>query len=144
LLTPRQKLILSTLATADRTSFAPVQVQKIFFLIDNNIQNEIGGAQFSFAPYDYGPFDKDVYRELNDLSEKGLVSIENPAATALRKYSLTDYGVIVGKQNLSNYSPRGQKYMSDVVAWVCRLSFAELVGAIYAAYPDMKTNSVFK
>jgi uncharacterized protein YwgA len=144
MLTNRQKLILAALATNSTTRFAPVQVQKIFFLIDNNIANDIGGKQFNFAPYDYGPFDKDVYLELNELSKLGFVTIDNPAGTTTRKYSLTELGVSQGRQGLMTHSDRAQKYIPDVVSWVSKLGFAELVGAVYQAYPEMRVNSIFK
>ncbi len=144
MLTNRQKLILSALAICKTTRFAPVQVQKIFFLIDNNIADDLGGKQFNFAPYDYGPFDKDVYLELNELSKLGFVIIDNPAGTYTRKYSLTNLGVSQGQDELSIYPKRAQKYLEDVVAWVSKLSFAQLVGAVYHAYPEMRVNSIFK
>jgi hypothetical protein len=47
-----------------------VQVQKLFFLLDENIAADLGGRQFSFEPYDYGPFDRAVYSELELLARQ--------------------------------------------------------------------------
>lgn len=144
-LTKRQKVVLATLAAERGATFAPVQVQKAFFLLDKNISREFGGAQFSFKPYDYGPFDRDVYVELSNLAALGLVTIEDVGRyNGGRRYSLTPAGEDVGSQYLGALSPRAQAYIKSVSTWVRSLSFAELVGAIYKSYPDMKVNSIFK
>ena len=41
--TPRQRLVLAALAAEPASSFAPVQVQKLFFLLDQNIAADLGG-----------------------------------------------------------------------------------------------------
>ena len=87
-LTPRQRIMLGALATARGGKFAPVQIQKLFFLIDENLADRIGGPYFAFEPYDYGPFDKSVYRELEALAIAGLVAIDQSGDTAgRRRYS---------------------------------------------------------
>ena len=79
--TKRQKYVLAALATDSGAKFAPVQVQKLFFLIDENLSKVIGKSRFTFEPYDYGPFDKAVYHELEVLQSKGLVNIEQIGAS---------------------------------------------------------------
>jgi hypothetical protein len=143
-LTPRQKIVLAALAAEPDASFAPVQVQKLFFILDRNIAGDLGGQQFAFEPYDYGPFDRAVYSELEQLAQLGLVAIQSSSGAERRKYSLTPAGHARGKANLDNLGPRARNYMSRVSAWVRSLSFAELVGAIYNQYPAMKANSIFR
>ena len=70
-----QDIILAAMATEPDISFAPVQVQKLFFLIDQDVAGPVGGPFFNFEPYDYGPYDKDVYRQLEMLEVEGLVYI---------------------------------------------------------------------
>ena len=67
-LTHRRRVVLAALACKDRAAFAPVQVQKLFFLLDENVADELGGRQFDFQPYYYGPFDREVYAELQTLA----------------------------------------------------------------------------
>ena len=143
--TKRQQFVLAALATDPGAKFAPVQVQKLFFLIDENLSKVIGTSQFAFEPYDYGPFDKAVYHELEVLQSKGLVNIEQIGASAgQRRYSLTLPGQQAGEQVLSQLPEFARQYMTDLSAWVRGLSFAQLVGSIYKAYPDMRENSVFQ
>jgi hypothetical protein len=140
----RKQIMLAAFAADRAASFAPVQVQKMFFLFDRNIVGDIGGPQFAFEPYDYGPFDREVYSELGDLARTGLIRIEAMPDASRRRYSLTAEGYELGKSALDRLNPRAQAYMSRVSAWVRSLSFAELVGSIYRQYPDMKCNSVFR
>lgn len=145
LTTPRQLHILATLSTVPEAKFAPVQVQKILFLIDQNIADSLGGKQFDFAAYDYGPFDKSIYLDLTELSRLGLVEIENNNDRSLvRKYSLTVSGLRLGQEKLSSLPTKAQAYIKQVVTWAKNLSFSQLVGAIYKAYPEMRVNSVFR
>lgn len=143
--TDRQKFVLAALATDPDAEFAPVQVQKFFFLLDENLSGIIGTRQFAFEPYDYGPFDKAVYRELEILQNQGLVNIEQVGASAgQRRYSLTPRGQQAGEQALSQRPEFARQYMVELSAWVRSLSFAQLVGSIYKAYPNMRENSVFQ
>lgn len=144
-LSRRQELVLAALAARSGASFAPVQVQKLFFLIDANLADQIGGKQFKFEPYDYGPFDKEVYHELDSLMRSGLVQVSVMGTTAgSRRYSLTPDGQDVGEGVLKTLNAKVQDYISRLIDWLRTLSFAELVGSIYQAYPEMRANSIFK
>jgi uncharacterized protein len=142
LLNHRQKIVLAALSVLPEAKFAPVQVQKIFFLIDQNVAEEIGGRQFNFAAYDYGPFDKTVYDELAVLQTQGYVKIEN--GDTVRKFSLTQLGLTEGGKTLSVLPKRSGDYLRAIVPWAHRLSFSQLVGAIYKEYPNMRENSIFR
>ena len=139
----RQEFVLAALAAESGATFAPVQVQKLFFLFDQNIAEELGGKQFAFEPYDYGPFDKAVYRELEDLARLDLVRIESAPIRGRRAYGLTLAGQQRGDEVLERLSPVVRDYLRQVSRFVRSLSFAELVGTIYRAYPSMRENSVF-
>jgi uncharacterized protein len=143
-LSQRQMIVLAALAVESGSVFAPVQVQKLFFLLDQNLASDLGGKQFSFEPYDYGPYDRAVYSELETLALRGLVTIEATAGAGRRRFSLTAAGYEAGQKVLRQLTPRAQDYLVRVSSWVRSLSFAELVGAIYQQYPDMKVNSVFR
>ena len=142
-LTKRQQIVLAALACEPDAEFAPVQVQKLFFLIDENVSAHIGGKQFAFEPYDYGPFDPAVYSELEALSRAGFVVIENPHKRGERRYRLTHQGVLAGQQARATLHSSAKDYLKRAAAWVRGLSFAELVGAIYKAYPLMREKSIF-
>lgn len=136
-------LVLAALAPAKGQSLSPVQVQKLLFLIDREIPNELGGHHFNFVPYDYGPFDNCVYNTLDLLALGNLVeSLEEPGRR-WKRYRLTPEGQKRGDEVLERISKVGRDYIVAANKFVRSLSFADLVSAIYRAYPDMKVNSVF-
>lgn len=143
-LTWRQKVALAALAADPGAKLAPVQVQKLFFLIDENVAVGIGGRQFNFEPYDYGPFDKAVYEELDSLQQLGFVEVINAHLRGGRRYTLTLNGQSAGEVTLNGMPKESSAYLRKVAAWVRSLSFSELVGSIYKAYPAMKANSIFR
>lgn len=139
----RRELVLATLATAgEYATFLPVQVQKIFFLIDRTAAHLVEGPHFRFTPYDYGPFDSAVYDVLDSLNANRLVEIDS--STRYRRYYLNAAGFASGQEALSRLPGPTQQFLRDTVQWVRSLRFDQLVAAIYRDYPDMKVNSIFR
>ena len=139
----KEAFVLMALAAGGEKIYSPVQVQKLLFLLGDNIPEEVGGSHFHFEPYDYGPFDKDVYNVLDRLEGKSLVSIRS-TELGFNKYTLTPTGFKDGQKHLSNLGAESRKYAEKVALFVTTVSFSQLVSAIYSHYPEMKVNSVFK
>ncbi len=141
----RQDYTLAVMATQPGAVYEPVQVQKMFFLLDRNIGRSLGGTYFNFRPYDYGPYDKAVYSELEALARMGLAqSSVSSDWRQIRTFTLTAAGQAKGQAHSNMLPDDARKYIQKISQFVRSLSFAELVGAIYRAYPAMKKNSVFK
>jgi hypothetical protein len=143
-LTRRQAIVAAALAADDAPQFAPVQVQKLFFLVDENLADHLEGKLFAFQPYNYGPFDAEVYRELESLRARGLASIVEGAGAGRRRYRLTPAGYAVGKKELDRLPSAAGSYITAASKWVRSMSFPALVGSIYKAYPRMRANSIFE
>lgn len=139
----REEVILAAFAPAKGESHSPVQVQKLLFLIERRAAKEVGGKKFEFAAYDYGPFDQSIYADLRALSKAGLVEIVGDQNSKGRRYRLTASGQKQAEGILAQQDAKLQRFLGELSAWVRSLSFAELVSAIYASYPEMKANSVF-
>lgn len=138
-----EDLILAALAAGGQhASYRPVQVQKLFFLIDREISNLVDGPHFNFRPYDYGPFDQRVYLELEDLTAHGLAVIQPTGRYQV--YSLSPEGFDRGSQIVERLDPEAKRYLERAARWVLALSFQQLVSAIYKKYPDMKARSIFR
>lgn len=139
----RDEILLAALAGAgEDASFTPVQVQKLFFLIDREASHLVEGPHFNFTPYDYGPFDSDVYSGIESLARRDLAKIVN--AGRYRVYALSPAGFREGMNKLEELPENTRNYIEGVAAWVRQLSFEQLVAAIYKRYPEMKANSVFR
>lgn len=139
----KQELLLAALSAGGSSEYTPVQVQKLIFLIERNIGEELGGTRFEFKPYDYGPFDSSIYEMLRDLETQGL-AVASATSRGWKKYQLTSTGVATGTMLLSQLPERAAEYVRSVSDFVRRMSFAQLVSSIYKAYPEMKVNSVFR
>ena len=138
----RQDIILSALAAAGENAlFSPVQVQKLFFLIDRKAAHLLGGPHFAFRPYDYGPFDPAVYDQLTALGFSGHVQLSGSGR--YRSYSLTPQGFVEGQRILTALPAQSAGFLKAVAQWILKLNFQQLVSAIYREYPDMKVNSIF-
>ena len=142
----RQNFILAAMSAAKTDSFSPVQIQKLFFLLDREIHEYIGGELFDFKPHDYGPFDSQVYRELEALNCMGMIEISEPSLDSygIRTFRLTPEGYEKGEGFLLDFQDEAQDFIQAVVNWLQGSSFSQIVAGIYKNYPDMKVNSVFK
>lgn len=138
----RSDYVLAVLAAGQGAVHRPVQVQKLFFLLDKEIYSLVGGPYFSFEPYHYGPFDKQVYQAIQALADEGLADIV--ADKTWQSYRLTPLGQVNGQELLNQLQPAARDYIVKVSEFVRHASFTQLVKAIYQAYPDMRANSVFQ
>ena len=137
----RSQVVLAGMAAGGaKAQFNPVQAQKIFFIFDRVIPDKIDGPHFAFAPYHFGPFDKDVYHELYALRRTGQVAINH--ARRYPRYALTETGFRLGEETLRACPPSTARYFRDVAQWIQSLPFPELLKAIYARFPDMAQNSL--
>jgi hypothetical protein len=142
----RGDLVLALLAAAEGRSYTPVQIQKAVFVICDLIPDLIDdGPGFNFQPYDYGPFDSDVYDELGQLRRSGDAIIAPSGYGNWNTYAASDAGLNRGKEILDIWMDDDeQRYVRKISAWVRSLGFNSLVKSIYDAYPHMRANSIFK
>lgn len=138
----RDDVVLAAMAPAEGRPHTPVQLQKLLFLIDENISGVLGGRKFDFIPYAYGPFDRAIYDVLKSLRNSGF-ALEVPNHT-WTDWSLTVEGQRRGHEALQSLPSRAREYIKEASMFVRKLSFSELVAAIYRAYPQMRVNSVFQ
>lgn len=137
----RNEFVLAALALGDATSYQPVHVQKLFFLLDKRVSKELDGAYFDFKAYDYGPFDSQVYLTLEELEDDEQVIIARSAG--VRTYTLTAAGRARGNRVAEALTETVREEITKLAKWVVSQGFASLVSAIYRDYPKMKVNSVF-
>jgi uncharacterized protein len=138
----RQDWALLAISVANGRGLSAVQLQKALFLLERGVPTEVGNDYYNFKPYNYGPFDSRVYTDADQLSLKGLITVNQPTGR-YSVYNITPEGVARAKELEREAPPRAVQHVRNLVDWIQQLSFAELVRAIYSRYPDMKANSVF-
>ena len=139
----RRDAVLAVLAAADGNGYGPAQLQKALFLISRNAPEVFDeGHGFRFTPYDYGPFDRQVYDVADALASEGLCRVTR-LSNGYRTYSATEAGFSTGGKVLETLAANNRDYVQKVSRWVRSLSFAQLVKSIYDAYPEMREKSIF-
>jgi len=141
-MTARHEWLLIALAHRRGEVMTPVQVQKAMFLMDAEAKQFVGEKFYQFVPYNYGPFDADVYNDLALLEREGLVA-SVPTDRGWKMFAATPAGVIAAAKVQQGADAKAVAYLQKVVDWVASLSFTALVRAIYEKYPKYKANSVF-
>lgn len=138
----REEFVLAAMSPAEGKRHSPVQVQKLLFVLDTELAEKIGGPHFKFQPYDYGPFDKEVYEVLEELCSQDYVTISF-LGRKYPHYSLTPSGFEKGQKTLATLGQSSQQYVARLSEWIMKRSFSQLVSAIYKSYPEMRAYSVF-
>ena len=137
----REDYVLAVMSVAEGGSLSPVRVQKLFFLLDDKIPGKVGGPYFEFAPYDYGPFDANVYHVLESLKSKDLADIKKPEFSTPSLYRLTVQGQKIGEEKFKSIPDDAQEYIVRLMEWIREKSFRQIVSSMYKYYPDMRTKS---
>jgi hypothetical protein len=141
----RRELVLAVLAAGKGRAFSPVQIQKAVFLIDKNLPHLVHrGPKFDFVPYNYGPFDRGVYTEAENLQRDGDAIISPSSNGRWMTYAASKSGLASGDLVLQRLKLKSRRYIESVAEWVLAQSFGSLVKSIYDVYPDMKENSIFQ
>ena len=136
---------LITLALADGRALTPVQLQKAVFLLWKKLPPSIIPEDFyNFVPYNYGPFDPKIYTDARAHAHSGLVNIEQDPTYGYALYSASTIGMRQGEEMAQDIPPLQRAYIKTILDFVTRLSFGQLVSAIYNAYPEYQVNSIFQ
>jgi hypothetical protein len=144
-MTPKDWTLL-VIASAAGAPVQPVQLQKALFLLSENLtdaQRQSDGF-YEFEPYDFGPFAQAIYADADELEVEGLILITRSHSRAYREYVATPAGLQEAARLRDQLAPEVVEYLGRVMAWVRRLSFDQLVRAIYKKYPRMQANSIFR
>ena len=139
----RTEYVLAVMASSEGEALNAVQVQKLFFILDRKIPEQIGGARFDFSPDCYGPYDADVYREFETLQERGLALVIGKGLEC-KAWRLTVKGHALALR-LQQQLPRpARDYVRRLSEWLRPLSFQQVVSAVYRTFPDMAVNGAFR
>ena len=140
----QRDVLLLVIAAAEGKPITPVQLQKTLFLIGKANLTGIPTPLYQFEPYDYGPFDADIYRDAEELASNSLVT-RGPAVHGNWTDTLVNSdGQTEAELLQKDLSDPMTQYIQDLTEWVMSLPFSSLVRTIYEKYPEYRVNSVFK
>jgi uncharacterized protein len=140
----KKNLILVAISLAEDGYLSPAQIQKSMFLLGKKIPSVIEEDFYKFVPYNYGPFCREIYDDIDELENQGLVKFIRPLGQKWHDYSITKQG----RDCIEGIGKSGDKkdinYFSKLISWVKSVSFKELLMAIYREYPEYKEKSIFQ
>ncbi|MFC1846937.1 hypothetical protein ACFLYS_02640 [Chloroflexota bacterium] len=141
-----KEVLLSVIAASKDQGLTPVQLQKSLFVVGKCKLPELPSEYYEFVPYDYGPFNKEIYIDVKDLVQEGAIEASNLSGQSWLIYTATSKGKKQAGQleKRTGIECRLSNYINEVVNWVLSLSFRDLLKAIYSQYPEYRTNSVFE
>jgi hypothetical protein len=133
----KKNFILAVLSTEEYNQYSPVQVQKLFFLIEKLI----GLKYFNFIAGHYGCLDIEIYDLLRELSEEKYIIIVHQKD--FFTYFLTRKGYEIGTQEQNKFTDKQKENILRLNRFVQSMSFSQLVATIYKHFPEMKVNGIF-
>ena len=118
----------------------PIRIQKALFYISR--QDRVpDGEKYEFEPYNYGPYSRQIYADLDVLVASGLVALVPDASRRWSRYTLTSSG-----------SSRANELLPTLRNWidliettrelVTGLSFRDLLRRVYREFPEFAVNSI--
>jgi uncharacterized protein YwgA len=143
MVTPKDWTLLA-ISAAEGRPVTPVQIQKCLFLLSREIPQHLPQGFYEFAPYNYGPFNKGIYDDLDELASEGLVYILSSGDRRWKEYAATPSGLERSATIGRDVPDQVTEYLRHLMAWCRSKTFEELVSAVYNRYPEYRRNSVFQ
>ena len=128
----KQVTLLNALQSAGSEGLTPVQIQKVMFLYGESLEAKEKADFYNFVPYNYGPFDKTIYSDLEKLVGQNMLKKKRSSSGAWYTY-----------YPLNTSATHSDNYIDKLVKWAQKQSFKDLLLAIYEHYPQYKEKSVF-
>jgi len=112
------------------------------FLVTEALGKAGAVRPYTFRPYHYGPFSREVYHDLDALVAEGLAERLYLPPAAYPSYCISP----AGSRRAESLRTRAGSSWSDYVAalreWLDGRSFADLLRVIYRHYPQYATATV--
>lgn len=119
----------------------PIQIQKTLFKFAK--ESSVGKSEtYRFVPYDWGPCSFEIYDDLGELREAGLIEAV-PSGRGWNAYHLTDAGAEEAEKISSKAKASILKKLQSIRDWVTSRSFQQLLRDVYDDYPKYATESLF-
>ncbi len=147
-LTMRQATLLTFLSFVPSGSrgLDPVRIVKGLFVVAQELHETFlpQEGKYEFVPYDYGPFSRRIYDDLDRLRNQGLIVATEAPGRNWKYLRLSEVGAIAAVGARGMLHPNAVQYLEAVCHWVSGQTFAGLLRTIYDRYPSYAVNSVFE
>jgi DNA-binding PadR family transcriptional regulator len=118
-----------------------IRVMKGMFIFSQEGPKDVRRL-YDFQPYDYGPFDVQIYHDLEWLEFRGLIRIVSVEDTNRRLYRLTEKGQGRVAELITRAAAPAVLTLRQIKQKVTSLSFIDLLKDVYRRYPKYAAKSV--
>lgn len=127
------------------------RLQKLVFLMEQELEEDpeasLDSSDYNFIPYDYGPFSKKLYDDLDSLEDSQLIEVEEEDmedGKVKYNYRLTDQGRKWVKDQQADSSAESAQALAKALAEKYDdMVLSDLIDEVYAEYPEYAKNSVW-
>ena len=127
------------------------RLQKMVFLMQQKLeerdQDPLESDDYEFIPYDYGPFAKELYSDLESLSHHEMIrSSESSLGSGKTKY---DYEIKnAGEDFVSDQIPQEDAQIildlaEEIKSEYNKMILSDLIDDVYSQYPEYAENSIY-
>lgn len=120
------------------------RMQKLVFLAERELIDLGENEFYDFEPYDYGPFSKELYADLESLVEDGYVDeqeVRTPGGKTKQVYNLTEKGNALFNHLREDDGNLPIGSVENLKKEHNGTPLLQLIKHVYMKYPDMAINS---
>lgn len=121
----------------------PIRIQKSLFLV----AQESGAPAleaYKFVPYNWGPFSREIYEDLERLQADGLLERVHVPGKSYYSYRQTSTGHEQARRIETLAAAPLRAKIRELRTAVATDSFDQLLRRVYDRYPDFAANSIFQ
>ncbi|MFT4040941.1 MAG: hypothetical protein QM692_22350 [Thermomicrobiales bacterium] len=133
-------LLLFIGADGDKHPLDQLRVMKGLFLLSLSLEPLSG--HYSFTPYDFGPFDSKVYRDLDELQARGFIDSTNVGIGRRRDFWLTELGRRRYIELQASVSGDNFDEIQAAKTYVTSLDADALLSDVYERFPEFRSRSI--
>lgn len=127
------------------------RLQKLVFLMQKRLEeageDPLQSDDYEFVPYDYGPFSKELYDDLDETIARGMVEgrEEDLGEDKVKyDYEIQDYGEQWVRDQLSKEeAQRILELAEEIKDEFGDVYLSDLIDEVYSRYPKYAENSIY-
>lgn len=150
---PRRQLLPLALAYADNQEpvHGRTRLQKMVFLMQQELEDEgfdlTGRNQYQFMAYDYGPFSKTLYDDIDRLKDQHLIhenEEEFDGDKVIYEYKIEQDGIQSLEERLTDDQVQQLvEKAQEIKEQFNEMPLQKLIDKVYSQYPNYAKNSQF-
>ena len=125
-------------AQKDKPITGKLMFVKQAFLLAKDVIPSLG-ARFKFYPYSFGPYSKEFAKSVNDLIEKGYITLE--VDNDIYRFRLSTKGKEIAEDAFNKLPDKYKMILKRKRRGWDQLGYTGIVRLVYTKYPEYAVNS---